>query len=594
VQPCRKMASRLSRKLESFEEKDFELDRSKIVLGPTLGKGAFSVVYKAEYQGRTVAIKKQQLVDDLEAYILKELAILRRCDHPALVKYLGSCREDASTVLIATEYLAGGDLRRLLQSKHAVGWKLRVSIARGAMEGIAYLHMRRLIHRDIKTENILLDASLRPKLCDFGFARSTENKEAGRPMTMCGTDEFMAPEVIFGMDYSEKADIFSFGIVLGELIARKAPGNKEHFLERHPVSGFCVDRQELSALGKAYHPPESLMQLSEGCLADEPKDRPSADECFSWLDDLLKELPADREPAPRLDEASLLAEAKQLVEKGVEREAHDDEEPDEREAMGAADSEAQERIRHAAMDALSEMQRLNLAAGPEGRAAPHADSLLAPSRISAQHRPSAQPSPAAAPAGSKARPAPVATAPPGGAASPAASAQPGKGAVQPPVSPVQVPKESKGGVASEAGAGAAVAAAAAPGQGQAAPTAMMAGYLVKRGGRIKTWKKRFMVTTAEGLVYFKTKEDFVRTPQQIQGTILFAEMYVAPKHSLVCELLPLLQTGKNHSFRIMAQRPRYFFSEDRYLSERWVRNINAHYQAYVEKQQRAGGKPAGK
>ena len=100
-----------------------------------------------------------------------------------------------------------------------------------------------------------------------------------------------------------------------------------------------------------------------------------------------------------------------------------------------------------------------------------------------------------------------------------------------------------------------------------------------------------MVTTAEGLVYFKTKEDFVKTPQTIQGSILFAEMFVAPKHSSVCELQPFLQTGKNHSFRIMSQRPRYFFTEDKYLSERWVRSINFHYQTYLSKQQ---GKSSGK
>lgn len=498
--------NRQSVALTAFTEDDFTLNLDLIKLGHMLGKGAFSTVYKATYMnGLELAIKKQSLVDDLSDYIFKELAILRRCNHPNLVKFLGSCRLDEKTIYIATEYLSGGDLRRLISSGQPVGWKLRVNILKGASEGLTYLHARHLIHRDIKTENILLDSDFKTKLCDFGFARSTENKEQGRPMTMCGTDEFMAPEVIFGMEYSEKADVFSFGVVLAEVISRKIPGKETAFLDRKPMTGFCVETEELEAL-KSMGAPDSLFALMGECLADESEGRPSAEDLFNWLDDLEKDLPKDKEPVPRLNEAANLRATE------IEIAQHDaaDKAPD-TESFKLTDEEAMKRIRRATLMTRDMFKRQNSndgAAAADHSSNPYAHLELASSSSSAQQ----------------------------------------KSQAPPPVAPP------------------------------------MMGFIYKKGSRLGAWRRRFMVTTDEGLVYFKSESDFQAEPQVITGTLLFEDMCVPPKRSVVAESLPFLVTGKNNSFRAMTTvKPKYFYTEDARTSQQWMRAINLGYSNWLLK-----------
>ena len=95
-------------------------------------------------------------------------------------------------------------------------WSLRTRIAADVCEGLAYLHAQGVIHRDVKTPNILLDDLWNAKLCDYSFA--IHSRSPALMQYTCGTDEFMAPEVALGEDYGEASDVFSLGIVLCELI----------------------------------------------------------------------------------------------------------------------------------------------------------------------------------------------------------------------------------------------------------------------------------------------------------------------------------------------------------------------------------------
>jgi serine/threonine protein kinase len=145
-------------------------------------------------------------------------------------------------------------------------------------QGIHYLHEHELLHRDVKTENLLVDDTWRCVVCDFGFAR-----KRGTAMTICGTDEFMAPEVIWGEEYGFSADIFSFGVVLAEVITRRKPG-KDGFLERQPRNKFEVSQEQIRCVRCAFRgraergpPPPRLAERWRPQTAR----RPSSSSCRS-------------------------------------------------------------------------------------------------------------------------------------------------------------------------------------------------------------------------------------------------------------------------------------------------------------------------
>jgi serine/threonine protein kinase len=273
-------------------------------LGNILGSGNFSIVYDAMYNGERVAVKKQQLQEkNIDKYMARELDVLKTIAHPHLLCYIGATLV-GQTIYVVTEFMAGGDLRDLLihcpdlqTTSHQNNlWHCMVQMLLDVTGALAYLHDRELMHRDIKTQNIVLDGQLRAVLCDFGFARKASSSQQ-MAMTICGTDEFMAPEIIFGMDYGLAADIFSMGIVACEMCCRKAPDAT--FMVRTPQNGFGLDLNEVKSAfcGK---PPASLVMWIEQCCANEPDDRLNAVDAEGWLQELLEEIPKD-ENVPVLD-----------------------------------------------------------------------------------------------------------------------------------------------------------------------------------------------------------------------------------------------------------------------------------------------------
>jgi len=218
--------------------------------------------------------------------------------HPHLIKYYGSCQHDKS-VYIVTEYMNGGNLSSLLKRIDVpISWKLRATIARDIMAALSWLHSHDLIHRDIKTENILVNDNWDCVLADYGFARKFKQSEGKSAMTILGTDEFMAPEVIFGEEYDERADVFSFGVVLVEIITRRIPG-KNNFLMRLPKKKFAIDIEEFRAAVPPDTPP-SLVECTIQCLAYDPDDRLTSEQVYDWLNDLCRELSLSNEPlSPR-------------------------------------------------------------------------------------------------------------------------------------------------------------------------------------------------------------------------------------------------------------------------------------------------------
>jgi len=297
--------------LEPWQEIDYDVSEKQIIWGDLIGKGNFSKVFKGMYKGEIVAIKKHVTQDETFAkYLFDELAILKRIHHDGLVGFKGAGKLDEKTTLIVTEYVAGGDLRMLLQNFDNIGWKMRVSIMKGVADALLYLHDRDLLHRDMKTENIMLDLNLKPKLIDLGFARKIA---PDKHMTMCGTDEFMAPEVMFGMEYDYSSDIFSFGIILAEVSTKKVPGKEVEFLDRTPMNGFCVDWEEMEAELNKVNTPDEMKALIGQCAADEPGDRITTDALCDRLGEMVKGLQDEGENIT-LDEDKIMATIKQKWE----------------------------------------------------------------------------------------------------------------------------------------------------------------------------------------------------------------------------------------------------------------------------------------
>ncbi len=195
-------------------------------------------------------------------------------------------------MVIVTEFLDGGNLREMWQAREKAGKALRWDTVTGIFMEIAhalhYLHENGIVHRDIKPDNVLLDTALRCKLCDFGLARYGESltDNDALPMTICGTDEFMAPEVIFGEPYDCRADVYSFGLLMAEVLCKRCPG--PDFLHRSPRTRFKLDIDEFHSAAAAAAAqgeaagigpcPESLKLLVEECLTYEPDDRSTVDE----------------------------------------------------------------------------------------------------------------------------------------------------------------------------------------------------------------------------------------------------------------------------------------------------------------------------
>ncbi|KAJ4770336.1 Protein kinase [Rhynchospora pubera] len=213
--------------------KDWAVDLSKIQIGKAFAEGAFGKLYRGTYDGQNVAIKLLERQFDLdvvtekaqlqEELYLREVSILAKTTHPNIVRFIGACRNRKVRCII-TEYTKGGSIRQLLAKQpKSKGVSLRLAIRQAIdiARGMAHLHGLGLIHRDLKSDNILVAADMSIMIADFGVARIEERPESMTPET--GTYRWMAPEMIQQRPYTNKVDVYSFGIVLWELVTGSIP-----------------------------------------------------------------------------------------------------------------------------------------------------------------------------------------------------------------------------------------------------------------------------------------------------------------------------------------------------------------------------------
>ncbi|OAY52992.1 hypothetical protein MANES_04G127800v8 [Manihot esculenta] len=186
-----------------------------------LGEGGFGQVYRGKIHGKTYAIKKlKRLPKKMEA----EIKILSTVSHQNLVKLIGYCIEKADTLLVL-EFAPNNSLKYHLhgnQGNQVLEWSNRMKIAIGSAKGLKYLHEdcpHKIIHRDIKTDNIVLDNNFEAKVTDFGLALFFPDDVSHLSITIAGTEVYIDPNS--GGHTSQETDVYSFGVVLLELITGK-------------------------------------------------------------------------------------------------------------------------------------------------------------------------------------------------------------------------------------------------------------------------------------------------------------------------------------------------------------------------------------
>ncbi|XP_031487682.1 G-type lectin S-receptor-like serine/threonine-protein kinase At4g03230 [Nymphaea colorata] len=194
-----------------------------------LGQGGFGPVYKGTLaEGQEVAVKRlSHLSKQGYEEFMNEVKITSKLQHKNLVQLLGCCVEGEEKILIY-EYMPNRSLNRFLfdpaLSKQLV-WEQRFEIILGIARGLQYLHQEsrvKLIHRDLKTSNVLLDGDLRPKISDFGVARAfASDQTPGNTQRVVGTYGYMSPEYAMKGRYSTKSDVFSFGVIILEIVSGK-------------------------------------------------------------------------------------------------------------------------------------------------------------------------------------------------------------------------------------------------------------------------------------------------------------------------------------------------------------------------------------
>ncbi|KAM0872976.1 hypothetical protein ACQ4PT_038415 [Festuca glaucescens] len=190
-----------------------------------LGQGGYGSVYKGKLtDGRFVAVKQlSEASRQGKKEFATEIETISRVQHRNLVKLYGCCLEGNKPLLVY-EYLENGSLDRALFGKGSahLDWPTRFEICLGVARGLAYLHEEsaiRVVHRDIKASNILLDANLNPKISDFGLAKLYDDQETHVSTKVAGTFGYLAPEYAMRGHMTEKVDVFAFGVVVLETLA---------------------------------------------------------------------------------------------------------------------------------------------------------------------------------------------------------------------------------------------------------------------------------------------------------------------------------------------------------------------------------------
>ncbi|KAJ1258726.1 hypothetical protein BS78_10G097900 [Paspalum vaginatum] len=272
---------------------EFEIQWEELTLGERVGLGSFGEVYRGDWHGTEVAVKKflqQDISSDALEEFRTEVGIMKRLRHPNVVLFMGAVTR-VPHLSIVTEFLPRGSLFRLIhRANNQLDEKRRLRMALDVARGMNYLHNCTpvIVHRDLKSPNLLVDKNWVVKVCDFGLSRIKHNTFLSSRST-AGTAEWMAPEVLRNEPSDEKCDVFSYGVILWELCTLLQPWEGMNPMQVVGAVGFQQRRLDIPG---GVDP--AVAEIIRRCWQTDPRMRPSFSEIMAVLRPLLKNMPANQ------------------------------------------------------------------------------------------------------------------------------------------------------------------------------------------------------------------------------------------------------------------------------------------------------------
>ncbi|KAL8521527.1 hypothetical protein ACS0TY_011878 [Phlomoides rotata] len=273
-----------------------------------IGVGGFGTVYKlAMDDGNIFALKRIVKVNEgFDRFFERELEILGSIKHKYLVNLRGYCNSGKNKLLIY-DFLSGGSLDEALHERaEQLDWEARLNIIMGAAKGLAYMHhdcSPRIIHRDIKSSNILLDGNFDARVSDFGLAKLLEDEESHITTIVAGTFGYLAPEYMQSGRATEKTDVYSFGVLVLEILSGKRPTDASFIEKGLNIVGWLNylvsetrqrDIVDPHCEGVQTKSLDALLSIAIQCVSSLPEDRPTMHQVVQILEsDITTPCPSD-------------------------------------------------------------------------------------------------------------------------------------------------------------------------------------------------------------------------------------------------------------------------------------------------------------